>query len=442
MAKRIHEIRDPIHVFVRLSTDEREVLNSPPFQRLRDVHQLGLTYLLYPGATHKRFEHSLGVMELATRIFDVVTNERNVSEGTLALLPEIARKDELQRWRSTLRMAALCHDLGHLPFSHAAERELLPCGWSHERLTEDIITSADMAGFWAAMDLEPQTIAKLAVGPKKSSWPDPFTTWEAILAEIIVGDAFGADRIDYLLRDSIHTGVGYGRFDHYRLVDTLRVLPSARSDSAGGESEPELGMQQGGIHTAEALLLARFFMYTQMYMHPVRLIYDIHLVDFLKEWLADGTFPTEIEQHLAISDSDVIMALREADAGGEPAAHDSAMRIIRHKHFKKFYERRPDDGGREPGLRIYRAAKEKFGAKNLRRRPDRPTSPAGPAFPVQVDEKGEETYHSAACSELLANPPVASVDFVYVVPEKEEEARTWLKKNRRAILPPEEGSNE
>ena len=76
MGKNIHEIRDPIHIFVRLDTNERKVLNSLPFQRLRHIHQLALTYLIYPGATHKRFEHSLGVMELAGRVFDIIHKSR------------------------------------------------------------------------------------------------------------------------------------------------------------------------------------------------------------------------------------------------------------------------------------------------------------------------------------------------------------------------------
>ena len=80
VSKHLHEIRDPIHVFVRLDTDERAVLDSRPFQRLRHIHQLALTYLLYPAATHKRFEHSLGVMELAGRVFDVITHAANVTD--------------------------------------------------------------------------------------------------------------------------------------------------------------------------------------------------------------------------------------------------------------------------------------------------------------------------------------------------------------------------
>src|SRR5450755_3080228 len=149
--KNSHEIRDAIHIFVRLNSDERRVLDSPPFQRLRHIHQLALTYLVYPGATHKRFEHSLGVMELAGRIFDVVTEMRTIEHDEAR---EVIPSDQLalKYWRRVLRMAALCHDLGHLPFSHAAERELLPAGWDHERLSRELILSEEMRSIWAQME--------------------------------------------------------------------------------------------------------------------------------------------------------------------------------------------------------------------------------------------------------------------------------------------------
>ncbi|KAF5426071.1 MAG: hypothetical protein C00003105_00067 [ANME-2 cluster archaeon HR1] len=83
MVKNTHEIRDPIHNFIRLDSNERKILDSRPFQRLRYIHQLGLTYLLYPSATHRRFEHSLGVMELASRVYDVITNPANIYHDTI-----------------------------------------------------------------------------------------------------------------------------------------------------------------------------------------------------------------------------------------------------------------------------------------------------------------------------------------------------------------------
>jgi HD superfamily phosphohydrolase len=266
---------------VRLDTHEREILNSEPFQRLRNIHQLALTYLVYPGATHKRFEHSLGVLELASGVFDVVTSGDNITDEIRSSLPQLKR-DDLPYWRHVLRAAALCHDIGHLPFSHAAEKELLPEGWDHERITRELICSDYMAQIWNRMTppLRCSDIVKLALGPKKAN-DLQFTDWEAILSKIIVGDAFGVDRMDYLLRDSHHVGVAYGHFDHYRLIDTLRLLPASPRDNKKVSScEPVLGVEEGGLHAAEALMLARYFMYSQVYFHPIRRIYDIHLKDF------------------------------------------------------------------------------------------------------------------------------------------------------------------
>lgn len=101
MKKRTHEIRDPIHTFVRLDSDERKVVDSPPVQRLRHIHQLGMSHLVYPGATHKRFEHSLGVMELAGRVFDIITAQENLHDGSVRRL--VRTGDELRYWRRILR---------------------------------------------------------------------------------------------------------------------------------------------------------------------------------------------------------------------------------------------------------------------------------------------------------------------------------------------------
>ena len=186
-AKQYHEIRDPIHVFVRLDSDERRVLDSGPVQRLRHIHQLAMSYLVYPGATHKRFEHSLGVMELAGRVFDVVTAEDNILESVRAEFRQELREDRKLYWRKVLRMAALCHDIGHLPFSHASEH-LLPDGWDHETISAGLIQSGELAEIWSSMRplLDPEDVAKIAVGPEKMKGVS-FSTWETVLSEIITG---------------------------------------------------------------------------------------------------------------------------------------------------------------------------------------------------------------------------------------------------------------
>lgn len=432
--KHSHELRDPIHAFVRLSTDERKVLDSRPFQRLRHIHQLALSYLVYPGATHRRFEHSLGVMELADRVYQVVTRA-NLSDQVRALLPEVSDDYKREYWRKVLRMAALCHDLGHLPFSHAAEKELLPTGKTHESLTVLLVKSDEMASIWSDMKIDPQDVAKLALGPKEMH-DAPFSTWETILSEIVVGDAFGVDRMDYLLRDSHHAGVAYGYFDHYRLIDTLRILSTPPSDENDGQDENlALGIEEGGIQSAEALLLARYFMYSQVYFHPVRRIYDIHLKDFMVEWLAPNGYPFEVDGHLAITDVEVLAAMRQAERHANVPGHQAARSILSRGHFKPIYTRNPADVAVDPeaGASILSALNAQFGAALFRR--DRYTQRAGaPDFPVQM--RNGTVASSLAVSEVLQRLPVVSIDTVYADPTIRAKAIRWLEQHQGEILQP------
>ncbi len=502
MPKHLHEIRDPIHVFVRLDTDERSVVDSAPFQRLRHIHQLATTFLIYPGATHKRFEHCLGVMELAGRVFDVVTHPYNIHEDIRRVIPQITDPKQLGYWRSCLRMAALCHDIGHLPFSHAAEKELLPEEWDHERLSRELILSPEMRNLFNAMTppLRAEDVVKLAVGPEEAN-DLSFSTWETILAEIIVGDAFGVDRMDYLLRDSHHAGVPYGRFDHHRLIDTLRILPSppAQGDSlsqgdpvaqesgaptigvqgnvpqdapaqtsstavAANQSgvapppvvnpaqhshpsyiqyprEPALGIEEGGLHSAAALMVARFFMYSQLYFHPIRRAYDIHLKDFLKDWLSGGQFPTDANRHLEVTDNEVTSALLHASRTPAAPGHDAARRLMCRDHFRLLYQRHPEDVAINPeaGEAIFSAACEEFGEERVRR--DRYSQRSGaPDFPVLT--KDGRIASSLAMSQTLTQLEAVSIDFVFVDKAILNKAQDWLRENRLAIITPTEGPDD
>ena len=158
MNKRQHEIRDPLHTFIRLETDERKVVDSRPVQRLRHIQQLALTSLIYPAATHRRFEHSLGVMELAGRVYDIVTDpENHRTDSVRDIVPKLGLFDH-QYWRRVVRMVALCHDIGHLPFSHAGE-DLLPDGKKHEHLTIALIESAGMRNLWNDLNVKGTEVA-------------------------------------------------------------------------------------------------------------------------------------------------------------------------------------------------------------------------------------------------------------------------------------------
>lgn len=345
--KRHHEIRDPIHVFIKLDSDERRIVDSRPFQRLRHIRQLALTSLVYPGATHSRFEHSLGVMELATRMYDVVTADDHVNDEIKELLPPLGGSFDRTYWRRVLRVAALCHDMGHLPFSHAAEKDLLPEGWTHERLSEGFIRSPEISGILDEMKLKVDDVVRLALGPEKAEELS-FDPWETLLAELIVGDAFGSDRMDYLLRDSHHLGVAYGRFDYHRLIDTLRILRQPPSDESGAVAEVALGVEEGGLRSAEALLLARYFMFSQVYLHPIRRIYDIHLADFLKLWLPGSIFSTDPDAMLAVTDNEVLSALADVARQADSSLGEAAERIVLRRHFKEVYAFNPGDRAINP----------------------------------------------------------------------------------------------
>lgn len=340
--KSTHEFRDPVFGFISCSSMERAVIDSAPFQRLRNIHQLALTCFVYPGATHKRFEHSLGVMELASRVFDVITNEENLKhlpDRVRDAIPELQEDSQRGYWRSTLRMAALCHDLGHLPFSHAAEKELLPDGYTHERMSWEIIQGAELAALLERMNLKPRQVAKIAIGQKDLAFCDEtLSTWETLLSEIIVGDAFGVDRMDYLLRDSLHLGISYGNFDIVKLIPGLRITykPNEGPCEDQENAEPFIGVERGALHAAASLLWARYSIFSQVYFHHVRRIYDIHLQDFIKTCFPER-FPIALSEFVSITDNNILVLLYDAARDVGTSNHELAVRITGRKHFRCVY---------------------------------------------------------------------------------------------------------
>ena len=283
--------------------------------------------------------------------------------------------------------------------------------------------------------LRTDDVAKLAVGPKKLR-STRFSSWEAILSEIITGNAFGADRMDYLLRDSHHAGVAYGRFDHYRLIDTLRLLPTPPHGEEG-YPEPGLGVDEGGLQSTEALLLARYFMYSQLYFHHVRRIYDIHLKDFLRNWLPGGMFSTNAEDLLDITDNEVTAAMLKASSDPQAPGHDAARRIVRRDHFRVLYQRHPTDTGINPeaGKAIFKAAQDEFGSESVRH--DLYVEKGAPTdFPVLM--RDGTVVSSMTASPALAKLPLLSIDYVFIAKEGLAKAREWLNTNKHAIILPAE----
>ena len=320
-----YEFRCPVHGFITVNDWERTIIDQPAFQRLRRIRQLAWTEYVYPGALHSRFEHSLGVMHTASLLFDSIKSN---SEGILS--SELSGTG-LERQRQLVRFAALLHDVGHAPFSHAAE-ELFPDQgngkgkYTHEQYSAAIIRKQLRSALEDhkanhSLDLRADDVAALVEGSAGAK--------QGIFWRPLLDGQMDADRMDYLLRDSHHLGVQYGRFDLHRLINTIRAIRM-------GEGSPRLGITKDGFHAAEALVIARYFMFTQVYFHKTRVAFDIHLREALKELLPGGVFPApkdgELDQFLEWDDWRVLGLLAEKKGG------EHGERLATRNHFRKIYE--------------------------------------------------------------------------------------------------------
>lgn len=215
-------IKDAVHGNVRISDFELSLLDTQAMQRLRRLKQVGMANLIYPGANHTRFEHSIGTMYLA---------------GEMAESAGLGGKET-----RILRAAALLHDVGHGAFSHESEEIVARrMGKAHEEIGWERVRKGEIAELVGKEGISLSELRKAFFGKG--------------FGELITFD-LGADRMDYLLRDSHYTGVAYGVIDYGRLIHTIRI---------NGKGEPVI--EQGGLEAAESMLIARFLMFSSVYYH-------------------------------------------------------------------------------------------------------------------------------------------------------------------------------
>jgi HD superfamily phosphohydrolase len=310
----------------------RRLIDHRLFRRLRWIRQLALTELVYPGATHTRFEHSLGVMEVATRIFDALAHSGgDVMEDTFTTVEQLKDRP-LAKARQLVRLAALLHGTGHCCFSHAAE-EVIQKDSDHESLTVQILTDATFLG----AELDRLFLSGSAVLIARLIKPEGRLPPQLQVLRDIVSGQVDADRTDYLLRDSHHCGVDYGLFDYRRMIECLTL----RQDPEGSGGL-EIASQRDGIHTFEALILARYQMNTQVYYHRLRRLYDLYLKGYFKA-KGNAGFDTP-EKVLGHNDMTMITEIiRDADRTGEPF-QPWAQRIRDRRHHPLVYESDEDAG--------------------------------------------------------------------------------------------------
>jgi len=289
----VTNIRDPLYGYLELSDEETRILNSDHMQRLRRVKQLGFSSLVYPGATHNRFEHSLGVMHLTGRFADSLELE-----------------DEKRR---ELRMAALLHDAGHGPFSHTSEIIAEDKGKSHEDYSCEIADRID-----GKHSLNTLNIKKIIRGKTE-------------LGSIVAGD-IDADRMDYLMRDAHASGLEYGQIDYETIIRCAKVKSG------------KLVYSSKAIEALESLFTSRFHMY--------KTLYDHHTARITKMML--GRAFRDLNQEM---DADRIMRMDDYEAdqalvNSSGPSKELYTRIRNRELFKRCLEWETDDVSREQMLTI------------------------------------------------------------------------------------------
>ncbi len=278
-------IKDPVHGYVEVEDFALALLDSPPLQRLRYIRQLGFSFLVYPGANHTRFEHSLGTMflaDVAARRFGLPGEERKLVVA-----------------------AGLLHDIGHGPFSHASE----PLMEQYLRTRHDdigqIVRTGETGAILREHDIDPAELCSVVKGKHQ-------------LSGIIHGD-LDVDRMDYLLRDAYYTGAPYGTVDAQRLIRHLIQTP-------GGETV----LDENGVNAAESLLIARTLMRPSVYYHHVSRIGESMFQLAVLEHTCSGD--DALREIMTMDDSDCMHALRSSP---NPVARELADRLYGRRLYKR-----------------------------------------------------------------------------------------------------------
>src|SRR5437870_10717776 len=320
MTERIY--RDPVHNIIRLRTDTDEgelmmrLIDTPEFQRLRRIKQLGLGLYTYQGAEHSRFTHSLGAFHLMTRVLDRLGEKHSIDEND----------------RAAARAAALLHDVGHGSFSHVMEKVL---GFHHERWTVQVVLSEETEIGQLLRSHSAELPGKIAAIIEGKFQP-------AALAQL-VSSQLDVDRMDYLLRDSLMTGAKYGIYDLEWIINALAI----------DEERDRIYVAARGLYAVEEYLQARYYMFRQVYFHRTLRSAEAVLISalnrartliergelnfrmagsvFEKMLMAEEVTTTE---YLQLDDTDLMFRLKEWSRDADEILADLATRLIHRRLFK------------------------------------------------------------------------------------------------------------
>lgn len=341
------DVRDPIHGNIGLADEEVAILDSKAYQRLRQIKQLGFSEFSFPGATHNRYLHSIGVCHLAGVAFDNIF-------GKFQFSSESTRK----RLRQTLRLAAMLHDIGHGPLSHASE-EVMPrlsdlnikayerrkekpaadAQANHEDYTIKFVTDSSLTHELKRnfSDIDPFHVACLI--DKSLVLEDDFFReggfdFRTILSQIVSSE-MDVDRMDYLERDAYFCGTNYGKVELNWLINNLTYHPR--------ETSLHLALNRRALYTFDDFLLARHHMHLMVYFHHKSLIYEELLFRYFGSPDCAFVVPSEIEEYIHCTDYSLWRHLSKVP-------NEWARRMAERRPFRMLFEMHSNNETNRPAL--------------------------------------------------------------------------------------------
>ena len=301
MKKNYSDIIDPIHDFIRVYDHELQIIDNPIFQRLRRIRQLSGAHLTYPAAQHTRFEHSLGVMHIASQAGQALKEK------------ELLKSDDIE----ILRVAGLLHDIGHGPFSHLFEEIIQKKKISHEDFGKNIILNSSIGDIITKNGYDKKLITKIAFGDSKYQY----------LNEIVSG-YLSADMMDYLLRDGYFTGAEHAKIDHKRLTQSLDV------------HKKKLALEKSALYSFESMMHSRYQMFKAVYFHKTVRSAEVMLLEALR--LSDDEFgftSFNIDEFVKLTDEYVLSLLLTSKSSKLRRARQFAEDYQNRNLLKCVYER-------------------------------------------------------------------------------------------------------
>lgn len=326
------EVRDPVHGAIPILAEEENILQHPLFSRLRNIKQLGFSEYIFPGATHTRYLHSIGVMNVGEKVFDKIF--KNYNNDT-----------ELKKLKHTFKLACLLHDIGHAPLSHSTEVMMpnrkalnLPARYclkndgetraTHEDYTIKAICDSPLVETFSALQknygVDPFAIADLVLGTTTNT--DYFTyegnNFFPLLTQLVSSE-LDCDRMDYLLRDSYFCGVSYGQYDLGWLTDNLEICLI--------DDHAYLGVNERALVTFDDFLLSRYHMFIMVYFHYRSVCLEQLLYRFFKTSKGEYQIPSKLDEYIQHDDRFLINILKATN-------NKYAKQIIENKIPLKIYE--------------------------------------------------------------------------------------------------------